>query len=413
MISKRIVITGMGVVSPVGIGVPKFWANVSKGVSGTSRVEAFDPEGYLSQIGAEVKDFDPTAYIEKKEVRKMDRFIQFAIAAAHEAITSAGLSATDLDPATIGVSVGSGVGGLWAIEEQHEVLRQKGNRRIDPFLVPKLIINLASGQIAMNYRFQGPNLAYATACATGLHSIGEASWIIRRGDADIMIAGGTEACITPLGLAAFGNMRAISTRNDDPARASRPFEASRDGFVIGEGAGVVVLESLESAARRGVPIIAEIVGYGLNGDAHHITAPVEDGSIIAACMRRALASAGLTPDAIDYINAHGTATPLNDLVETRAIKAVFGARAYQIPVNSTKSMIGHLLGAAGGVELITTCLSIVNGLVHPTINYEAPDPQCDLDYVPNQARRWSINHAMCNSFGFGGTNAVLIVKRWE
>jgi len=403
----------MGVVTPLGVGLNTTWEALCAGKSGVSRITHFDPEGFPAQIAAEVKDFDPLNFIEKKEIKKMDRFIQFGIAAARMAVEDAGLEITDSIAERVGVYVGSGMGGLPAIEATHKKLLEGGVRKISPFFIPMVIINLVSGQIAMLFGAKGPNSSVVTACATGTHAIGDAFKIIQRGDADIMIAGGTEATISPLGIGGFCAMKALSTRNDEPEKASRPFDATRDGFVMGEGAGIVVLEELSMAERRGARIYAEVKGYGMTGDAYHITAPAPQGEGAARCLKMALEDAGLSPDEVDYINAHGTSTKFNDENETAAIKTVFGERAYRIPVSSTKSMTGHLLGAAGGIEAIFTIMTIVKGVIPPTINYEHPDPECDLDYVPNKARQQNVDVAISNSFGFGGTNACLIFQKYH
>ena len=412
MNDKRVVITGMGAVTPVGNDVASYWDAIIAGRSGVTRITRFDPSSYASQIAGEVKDFDPTSCITPKDARRMDRFVQFAIVAADEAGKSAGLDMASEDPDSVGVLIGSGIGGLIIIEQQHTILLEKGPAKVSPFLIPMLITNMASGQVSIRLGAKGPNLCIATACATATHAIGEAARIIASGDADVMIAGGTESATTPLGLAGFCALKALSTRNDAPERASRPFDAERDGFIMSEGAGIVVLEELEHARKRGARILCELVGYGLTGDAHHMTAPAPGGAGAAQCMRRALASAALNPEDIDYINAHGTSTRLNDKFETAAIKDVFGDRAGKIAISSTKSMIGHLLGAAGGVELIAAVLALEKGIVPPTINYENPDPECDLDYVPNAARELQVNAALSNSFGFGGHNATLLIKKF-
>lgn len=409
---RRVVVTGMGVVSPIGIGVPKFEESIFSGVNGVKRISLFDPSSYRSQMAGEVKDFSYSRCLSSKEARRMDRFTQLGIVAADEAIKGAGLNVDSETPSIIGVLVGSGVGGLTTIEREETNLLRKGPKRVSPFLIPMLITDITSAQIAIRYGFYGPNLSISTACATGNHSIGEAFKIIQRNQADVMIAGGTEAAITPLGLAGFCSMRALSTRNDQPEKASRPFDRERDGFVIGEGAGIVVLEELERAKKRGVNIWAEIVGFGMTGDAYHVTQPRENGSGLKMAMEQALKDAGINAEKVNYINAHGTSTSLNDKVETKAIKELFKNKAYQIPVSSTKSMTGHLLGATGGVELISCVLALNRGLIPPTINYETFDPECDLDYVPNQAREKKVEVILSNSMGFGGHNAVLIVRKF-
>ncbi len=410
---RRVVVTGMGLVIPMGIGVKTAWENACAGTSGVGPLTRFQSEGFETRIAAEVKGFNPELYIEKKEVKKMDLFIQYAMGAAREAVEDARLSITPENCERIGVIVGTGLGGLPTIEKYHQVLMEKGPGRISPFFIPMLIANLASGQIAIHFGAKGPNSCVVTACATGGHCIGDAFRAIVYGDADAIIAGGTEANITPLTVGGFNAMRALSTRNNEPEKASRPFEKNRDGFVVAEGAGIVVLEELEFALKRNANIYAELIGYGYTGDAHHITAPSPDGDGAIRCMRMAIRDAGLKPEEIDYINAHGTSTQLNDLTETIAIKAVFGDHAPKIPISATKSMTGHLLGAAGSTEAIFTILSLQSGILPPTINYEEPDPECDLDYVPNQARRGTPRVGMSNAFGFGGTNATLIFKKFS
>ena len=409
----RVVITGLGAVTPVGNDVPTTWEALLAGRSGVDRIRRFDPSELRTQFAAEVKDFDPTKYMSRREARRFDRFTHFALAAATEAVADAGLDMASEDPSEVGVLVGSGVGGISTLLEQFSLMQRRGSRRVSPFLIPALMMNGAAGQIAITFGLQGPNLAVASACASGAHAIGEAAAIIRRGDAQIMLAGGSEAGIVPIAIAGFNVMGAISTRNDDPQRASRPFDADRDGFVLGEGAGMVVLESLEHAQARGARIYGELLGYGATSDAFHITAPAEDGKGAAMAMQKALEHAGIPPTAVDYINAHGTSTLLNDASETTAIKAVFGEHAYRLAVSSTKSMIGHLLGAAGAVEAIFCLLALRDQMLPPTINYETPDPACDLDYVPNVARQAKVNVVMSNSFGFGGHNAVLVFGRFS
>jgi 3-oxoacyl-[acyl-carrier-protein] synthase II len=410
---QRVVVTGLGVVTPLGSDKEEFWRRLVGGESGITPVTGLDVSRYPCRIAGEIKDFDPTRYMDKREAKKLDRFTLFGAAAALIAWEDAGLGSNgQLDREAIGVLVGSGIGGIKTVEEQLQILFEKGPRRVSPYLVPALIANMASGFISMLLGIRGPNSTVVTACATSSHAIGDAYHIIRRGDAPVMVAGGAEAAISHLAFSGFCAARALSTRNDEPHRASRPFDRKRDGFVMGEGAGVLILESLEHALERGARIYGEIIGYGMSGDAHHFTAPDPDGRGAYLSMSRALRSAGMAPEAVDYINAHGTSTPYNDRIETMAIKKVFNDHASGIPISSTKSMIGHLLGAAGAVELIATLLSIQHRLVHPTINYEFPDPECDLDYVPNQARQHEINVALSNSFGFGGTNATLLVKRF-
>ncbi len=411
---RRVVITGIGVVSPVGNDPDTFWNNLINGVSGIEHIPYFDTEPFSSKIAGVVKNFNPQERIDKKLLRRMDKFVQYAAFAAHEALEMAGLlDKNNYDPERAGVAIGSGIGSTYQLQENARILFEKGPMRISPFFIPMMIADMASGQVAMLFDFRGPNFCVTTACASGAHSIGEAYRWIKHGYADIMIAGGTEAAVTELAVGGFCVMRALSTRNDEPQKASRPFDAERDGFVIAEGAGILVLEELEHAKKRGARILAELVGYGATGDAYHITAPHPEGRGAAQAIKTALEEAGISPDDIDYINAHGTSTKLNDAMETKAIKAVFGERAYRIPVSSTKSMIGHALGAAGGIESVATVLSILNQKVHPTINYENPDPECDLDYVPNKARDVKINYALKENFGFGGHNAVLVFKKYE
>jgi 3-oxoacyl-[acyl-carrier-protein] synthase II len=407
---RRVVVTGLGLVTPLGTGVEKTWTALCAGESGIRRITKFDPAGYDAQIAGEVTDFDPAQFIEKKEIKKMDAFIHYAVGAAQLAVDDAGLKVAEEEAARVGVYIGSGIGGLGSIERYHDVLKEKGPGRVSPFFIPMTIINLASGQVAIRIGAKGPNSSIVTACATGNHCIGDAFRLIQDGRADVMVAGGAEAAVTPLGVAGFAAAKALSFRNDEPTRASRPFDRDRDGFVLGEGAGVVVIEELEHARRRGARLYAEIVGYGMNSDAYHITAPPEEGEGAVRCMELAIEDAGIAKDQIGYINAHGTST-MADAIETRAIKTVFGDRAYGIPVSSTKSMTGHLLGAAGGVEAIFSILALFHGVLPPTINLENPDPACDLDYVPNKARPAAVTAALSNSFGFGGVNACLIFKR--
>ena len=402
----------MGVVSPIGIGTDVFWNALTTGKSGAARVTLFDVTGYTCQIAAEIKGFEPENYIEKKTIRRMDRFTQFAYAAADMAIRDAQLDQAKTDPDRVGVIVGTGIGGLSTIEEEHIVLREKGARRVSPFLIPKLISNMAPGEIAIRWGYTGPNYAVSSACATSNHAIGDAMRLLRYGDADVMIAGGSEAAITPLGFAGFCSARTLTTRNDAPEKASRPFDLNRDGFLMGEGAGIVVLETLDHAVARGAKIYAELAGYGATDDAYHITAPNPEATSSVKAMQRALADADLKPEDIQYVNAHGTSTELNDKTETKALKLVFGEHAKKLAISSTKSMTGHLLGAAGVTELIATTLNITHQIAHPTINYETPDPDCDLDYVPNKPRPMLITNAISNSLGFGGHNAVLAVKRY-
>ena len=413
MSSRRVVITGLGVISPIANDKDQFWPSILQGKNGVSRITQIDPTLYASQIAGEVNGFDPSGFISSKDIRRMDRFVQFGVVAARVAVGDAKLDISREDPYRIGVLVGSGIGGLRVIEAQHKVLLSKGPDRISPFLIPMLISNMAPGQIAIDLGVKGPNSCEVTACASSNHSIGEAFKIIQRGSCEAMIAGGTESCITPLGLGGFCAMKALSTRNDDPEHASRPFDRDRDGFVMGEGAGIVILEELKHAINRGAHIYCEVVGFGMNSDAYHMTAPSPDGEGPARCMKSALEDAGLEPKEVSYINAHGTSTMLNDKVETIAIKRVFGEAAKKIPVSSTKSMTGHLLGAAGGVEFVVSCLSIKEGMVPPTINYQNPDPDCDLDYVPNEARSLDVDVVLSNSFGFGGHNACLALRKFE
>jgi len=413
MMKRRVVITGLGMVSPLGTGVEKTWQEIIRGKSGIGRITKFDPTGFDTQIAGEVKDFVPENFMEKKEIKRMDIFIQYAVASAAMALEDAHLSITPQNADRVGVVVGAGLGGLATLEFFHKTLMEKGPGRISPFFIPALIVNEAPGQISIRFGAKGPNASVVTACATGNHNIGDAWGLIRQGDADAIIAGGVEATITPLAVSGFNAMKALSTRNQEPEKASRPFDKNRDGFVMGEGCGILILEEMNHALDRGARIYAEIIGYGLNGDAYHITAPAPDGQGAARCMAMALKSAGIVPEEVDYINAHGTSTDYNDLYETMAIKAVFKEHAKKLPVSSTKSMIGHLLGGAGGVEAIFTILAIHRGIIPATINYETPDPRCDLDYVPNVARQADVRIALSNSFGFGGTNAVLIFKKFE
>lgn len=408
----RVVVTGLGVITPLGIGTQSNWSALMEGKSGVGRTQAFDPTDYPSQISAEVKNFVAQDHMDAKSIKQMDRFTQFAVAASFEAFKQSGLTITDENAPRVGTLVGTGIGGLIELEETHRKLLEKGPRRISPFFIPKMIANLASGQVSMALGAKGPNLCVVTACTTGTHAIGEAMKIIQRGDADVMIAGGTEACVTPLSVGGFSAMRALSTRNDEPQKASRPFDKDREGFVMGEGCGVVVLESLEFAQKRGATILAEVIGYGLSSDAHHISAPAPEGAGAVQCMQNALKDANLAPNEVDYINAHGTSTELNDKFETMAIKTVFGDHAFKLKVSSTKSMTGHLLGAAGGVEAAYCVLMLQNQKVAPTINLDNPSPECDLDYVPHKAQDYTMNVALSNSFGFGGTNGTLIFKKY-
>ncbi len=410
---RRVVVTGVGIISPLGSGVKKSWNGAKEGKSGIRMITRFDASNFPVRIAGEVPDFDPGDAIEKKELKKMDLFIQYATSAGMMALKDSGYVITEENAERVGVYIGSGIGGLPAIEHWHDVLKEKGPDRITPFFIPMVIINLASGQVSIKTGAKGPNSCAVTACATGTHSIGDAFRLIQSAEADVMIAGGTESTITPLCVAGFNAMKALSTRNDEPEKASRPFDKDRDGFILGEGSGVLLLEELDSAKRRGADIYAEIAGYAMNSDAFHMTTPAPDGAGAARCIGLALKNAGLSPEDIGYINAHGTSTYYNDLYETMAIKKVFGSHAKKLFVSSTKSMTGHLLGAAGGVEAVFTVLSIKDGVIPPTINNDTPDPECDLDYVPNHARERKVNAAISNSFGFGGTNAVLVFKRFE
>jgi len=409
----RVVITGIGLESPVGSDKSTFWNSIINGKSGISDVESFDVSQYPCRIAGEIKDFDPSIYMEKKEAKRVDRFTQLGVAAALKAWSDSGLDKIDLDKNEVGVMVGSGIGGIQTIEEQLKVLAEKGPRRVSPFLVPALIANMASGYISILLGIRGPNTTVVTACASSTHAVGDAWHIIKRGDAEVMLAGGAEAAISHLAFSGFSSARALSINNEEPEKASRPFDLKRDGFVMGEGAGVVTMETLDHALARGATIYGEVVGYGMSGDAYHMTAPDPDGKGACLCMERALKSAGISPGEVGYINAHGTSTEFNDKIETMAIKKVFGDHAYKLAVSSTKSMTGHLLGAAGAIELIATLLIMENQLIHPTINYDYPDPECDLDYVPNEARESTVNIAISNSFGFGGTNATLAIKRYR
>jgi len=410
---RRVVVTGIGVVSPAGSDVDTFWKNITSGVSCVSKITKFDASGFPVQIAAEVKDFDPLSYFDKKEVRKTDEFIQYAVAASAQAIEMSGLDLDSIDLNRAGVLIGSGIGGIGTIEKQHEILMTKGPKRVSPFFVPMEIINMASGYVSIRFGFKGPNLSVVTACATGTHAIGEAFRTIQYGDADIMIAGGTESAITPLSVAGFAAAKALSNRNDEPEKASRPFEKNRNGFVMGEGCGILILEEYEHAVKRGASILAEVVGYATTGDAYHITAPAPEGEGAARAMANAIKDAGIKPTDIDYINAHGTSTKFNDLFETMAIKKVFGDYAYKLKISSIKSMIGHLLGAAGGVESVASVMTLKTGVIPPTINYEEPDPECDLYYVPNKAETANVRYVLKNNFGFGGTNACLVFKRFD
>ena len=406
-------VTGVGLVCDLGIGTGQVWENLLEGKSGVRTITAFDTTGFDCTIAGEVPCFDPLHWAEKKELKKIARFIQIALAATDFAVRMADLKITAENAEATGVYVASGIGGFDVIEREHSKLLQGGPGRISPFFIPSAIINLASGQISIHYGAKGPNSATATACSASAHAVGDSFRLIQHGDAEVMICGGSEAAITPMGVGGFAAMKALSTRNNEPERASRPFDADRDGFVIGEGAGILILESLEYAERRGAPILAEIVGYGMSGDAHHITAPEENGDGAYRVMRAAIHDAGLEPSQIDYVNAHGTSTPMGDAIETKAMKRVFGEHTKKVAVSSTKSMTGHLLGGAGGLEAGICVLALRDQILPPTINQETPDPECDLDYIPNHARKAAVEHALTNSFGFGGTNAALLFKRWE
>lgn len=413
MQERRVVVTGLGAVTPIGTGKDAFWEALKSGKNGIGPITRFDASAFDARFAGEVKDFDPNLYLDKKEARRLVKFIQYAIAASQMALKDSGLEINETTAPSIGVVIGSGIGGIQFLEEQAHVLREKGPSKTSPFMVPLMINDMAAGMVSINTGAKGPNSCTTTACASGTNAIGDAFEIIKRGDADAMITGGTEASITPLGIAGFCAAQALSTRNDAPEKASRPFDAQRDGFVMGEGSGIVILEELEYAKKRGANIYAEVIGYGMSGDAFHMTAPHEkaDGAIRA--IKAALKDAGMAPSQIDYVNAHGTSTLLNDKLETLAIKTVFGEHAKKVAVSSTKSMIGHLLGAAGAVEFIASVLSVKNDFVHPTINYEFPDPDCDLDYVPNKGREMKVNAIMSNSFGFGGHNAILIARKFK
>ncbi|HLX00096.1 MAG TPA: beta-ketoacyl-ACP synthase II [Candidatus Acidoferrales bacterium] len=411
--SRRVVVTGVGLVCACGIGTEESWTNLVAGRSGINTITHFDTTGFDCTIAGEVKNFDPLNWVEKKELKKMARFIQLALAAVDLAVRMSDLKISPEESENAGVYVGSGIGGFDVIEREHKKLLDGGPNRISPFFIPSAIVNLASGQISIRYGAKGPNSATATACSASAHAIGDSFKIIQRGDADIMICGGSEASITPMGIGGFGAMKALSTRNDEPSRASRPFDLNRDGFVVGEGSGILILETLERAERRGARILAEIVGYGMSGDAYHITQPAENGDGAYRVMRKALKDAKIEPQQVGYINAHGTSTPLGDAIETVAMKRAFGEFAASMHISSTKSMTGHLLGGAGGLEAGISVLALRDQTLPPTINYETPDPACDLDYVPNKARKAAVEYALSNSFGFGGTNAALVFKRWD
>ena len=411
--ARRVVVTGLGALTPIGNTAEELWASLTQGRSGIGPITKFDATGYPTRIAGEVRNFDPLAYIDKKEARRLDPYLQYAIASAAMAVADADIDAGRVDAERFGVLIGSGIGGITTLLDGEHVLLQKGPDRVSPFVIPMLIVNMAAGLVSMRFGAKGPNSSVVTACATGNHAIGDAYRLIKYDEADVMIAGGAEAIIVPLTIAGFCAMKAMSTRNDDPQKASRPFDADRDGFVCGEGAGIVVLESLEHAVRRDARIYAEIIGYGMTGDAHHMTAPDPEGDGAARAMALALKTGGLAPGDVGYINAHGTSTPYNDKFETVAIKRVFGEHAKKLAVSSTKSMTGHLLGAAGGVEAIATVLALHHGVLPPTINYETPDPACDLDYVPNQARKQDVEVALSNAFGFGGTNATIALRKYR
>jgi len=413
MDERRVVITGLGALTPLGNNTEEFWSGLKQGKSGIGPISKFDATDFPTRIAGEVRNFDPLKYVDKKEARRLDPYLQYAVATSVMAVEDAALDPAKVDGTRFGVLIGSGIGGISTLIEGEEVRKTKGADRVSPFVIPMLIVNMAAGLVSMRFGAKGPNSSVVTACATGNHAIGDAFKIIERGDADIMIAGGAEAIIVPLTIAGFCSMKAMSTRNDEPEKASRPFDAGRDGFVCGEGAGIVVLESLEHAMGRDARIYAEVVGYGMTGDAHHMTAPDPDGDGATRAMQVALRDAAIEPAAIGYINAHGTSTPYNDKFETLAIKRVFGEHARRLAVSSTKSMTGHLLGAAGGIEAIATALALHHGLLPPTINYETPDPECDLDYVANQARKVDVEYALSNAFGFGGTNATLAFRRYR
>jgi len=410
---RRVVVTGLGIISPVGNGVPEAWKNILAGASGITRITRFDPSPFSSQIAGEVRGFDPAEHLSAKEARRFDTFIHYGLAAAIEAIKDSGLDFEREQREQIGVCIGSGIGGLPMIEETHKAVLAGGPRKISPFFIPGSIINLIAGQLSIMYGLKGPNLALVTACTTANHCIGDAGRLIEYGDADVMIAGGSEACVSPLGLGGFCAARALSTRNDDPAAASRPWDKDRDGFVLGEGAGILVLEEYEHARARGARIYCELAGYGMSADAHHITAPCEDGEGAVRCMANAMRNAGVNREQVDYVNAHGTSTPLGDVAETVALRSCFGDHARKLAVSSTKSMTGHLLGAAGGVEAVISILALERGTLPPTINLENPDPECDLDYIPNTARKKQVDIVISNSFGFGGTNATLVFRKFR
>lgn len=413
MVKRRVVVTGTGLVTPLGTGTEKTWTNICSGKSGIGHITRFDTTDFAVKIAAEVKDFEPKEFIEPKLARHLDPFVQYAVAAAGMALEEAGLTIDSSNDTRVGVYTGNGIGGLTTIEKYHQVLLDRGPRKITPFFIPMVISNLSAGQISIIYGLKGPNLSVTTACAAGTHAVGEAFRAISRGDCDMAITGGSESTICPLALGGFNAMKALSRSNDEPEKASRPFDKERNGFIISEGAGMLVLEELEYARSRGANIIAEVTGFGLSGDGFHMAAPPEDGDGAVRCMAMVLDDAGIAPEEVDYINAHGTSTPLNDVVETRAIKTVFGEHAYKLAISSTKSMTGHMLGGAGGIESVFLALTIRDQIIPPTINLENPDPECDLDYVPNMARETVIKNGISNSFGFGGTNAVIAMQRFE
>jgi 3-oxoacyl-[acyl-carrier-protein] synthase II len=413
MSGRRVVVTGMGAVCCLGHKVRSIWEKMLRGEGGIAEISNFDASNHDVRIAGEVHDFDPTLWMDRREVRRLDLYAQFAVAAGADAVKDGGLEAENGDPRRMGVVLGVGIGGLWEIERQEKVLQERGPGRVSPFLVPKLMPNAAAGELAIRHGLKGPSYTVASACASATHALGDAFWLIRDGKADVMVSGGSEAAVTPLGLAGFCSLKALSKRNDEPEKASRPFDRNRDGFVLGEGAGIVVLEELEHAKRRGAKIYAEFVGFGMTSDAHHITAPEPGGTGSAKAMTDALADGGIDAEEVDYVNAHGTSTPLNDAMETRAIKLAFGGHAKELAISSSKSMIGHMLGASGGVELAATVLALKHQVIPPTINYEEPDPECDLDYVPNVAREAKLRVAISNSFGFGGHNATVVLRVFE
>jgi 3-oxoacyl-[acyl-carrier-protein] synthase II len=412
-VSRRVVITGTGLVTPLGTGVQKTWEGLCEGRSGVDLISRFDTSDYPVKIAAEVRDFAVEDFIDQKVAKHMELFVQYAVASAIMARDDAGLEITDANADRVGVFTGNGIGGLPTIEKYHKVLLERGPKRVTPFFIPMVISNMSAGQVSITLGAKGPNLSVTTACAAGTHAVGDAFRAVSRGDCDIAITGGSEATVCPLAVGGFNAMKALSRRNDDPQGASRPFDRDRNGFIIAEGGGMMIIEELEHARKRGAKIYAEVAGYGLSGDAHHIAAPPDDGDGAVRCMKMAIADAGMVPDDIDYINAHGTSTPLNDVIETGAIKKVFGAHASKLAISSTKSMTGHMLGGAGGIESVFTALAVHHGVIPPTINLNNPDPECDLDYVPNVAREVNIRAAVSNSFGFGGTNAVLVIKKFE